>query len=98
MTDDRLQLKALLDKASDTELLSEMLAFVANRLMALDVEALCNAEPHERTDGRVFECKDIGEMMTLERDIRQACQALSNILETCSQFDGIEVVEFDQAA
>lgn len=52
MTDDRLQLKALLDKASDTELLSEMLAFVANRLMALDVEAFCNAEPHERTDGR----------------------------------------------
>lgn len=52
MTDDRLQLKALLDKASDTELLSEMLTFVANRLMALDVEALCNAERHERTDGR----------------------------------------------
>jgi len=52
MTDDRLQLKALLEKASDNELLSEMLAFVAGRLMALDVEALCNAEPHERTAGR----------------------------------------------
>jgi len=52
MTDDRMALKALLEKASDTELLSEMLAFVAGRLMALDVEALCNAERHERTDGR----------------------------------------------
>ncbi len=52
MTDDRLQLKALLDKASDTELLGEMLTFVANRLMTLDVEALCNAERHERTGGR----------------------------------------------
>ena len=33
MTDDRMALKALLEKASDTELLSEMLAFVAGRLL-----------------------------------------------------------------
>ena len=52
MTDDRMALKALLEKASDTELLAELLGFVANRLMALDVDRLCNAGRHERTDGR----------------------------------------------
>ena len=45
-------LKALLEKASDNELLAEMLGFVANRLMALDVERVCNAGRHERSDGR----------------------------------------------
>ncbi len=29
-----------------------MLGFVAGRLMALDIEAMCNAEPHERTGER----------------------------------------------
>jgi len=53
MTDDRMALKALLEKGSDAELLSEMLGFVANRLMVLDVETLCNARAHERTDERV---------------------------------------------
>ena len=52
MTDDRMALKALLEKASDTELLSEMLAFVANRLMTLDVEQVCNARAHERNEKR----------------------------------------------
>lgn len=52
MTDDRMALKALLEKASDTELLSEMLAFVANRLMTLDVEQVCNARAHERNEER----------------------------------------------
>ncbi len=53
MTDDRMALKALIEKGSDTELLSEMLAFVANRLMALDVEQLCNARPHEGNGERI---------------------------------------------
>ncbi len=52
MTDDRMALKALLEKASDNELLAEMLAFVANRLTALDVNGLCNADAHERSEGR----------------------------------------------
>lgn len=52
MTDDRMALKALVEKASDTELLGHMLGFVADRLMALDVEALCNAGPHERAEER----------------------------------------------
>ena len=52
MTDDRMALKAALEKASDTELLSHMLGFVAEKLMALDVDTLCNASRHERTGGR----------------------------------------------
>jgi len=52
MTDDRMALKALVEKGSDAELLAEMLGFVANRLMALDAEVLCNAKAYERSDER----------------------------------------------
>jgi transposase-like protein len=52
MTDDRMALKAALEMASDAELLSHMLGFVAEQLMSLDVEALCNASRHERTGDR----------------------------------------------
>jgi len=52
MTGDRMALKAALEKASDTELLSHMLSFVAEKLMALDVDTLCNASRHERTGAR----------------------------------------------
>jgi transposase-like protein len=52
MTDERIALKQLLDKGSDAELLSEMIGFVANRLMQLDVESLCKASRYERNDER----------------------------------------------
>lgn len=52
MTDDRIALRALLDKGSDDDLLAEMVALVASRLMQLDVENRCNAAPHERTEER----------------------------------------------
>ncbi len=52
MTDDRMALKALLEKASDSELLAEMIGFVANRLMALDIDGLCGAGSHQRSDDR----------------------------------------------
>ena len=52
MTDDRMALKALLYKSSDSELLAEMIGFVANRLMALDAEVLCNAKAYERSAER----------------------------------------------
>ncbi len=41
-------LRALLSETADTQLLAEMLSFVAGRLMALDVDALCGAGAHER--------------------------------------------------
>lgn len=52
MADERIALKHLLDKGSDAELLSEMIGFVANRLMQLDVESLCKAGRYERNDER----------------------------------------------
>ncbi|GGH31428.1 hypothetical protein SAMN05444007_10514 [Cribrihabitans marinus] len=36
-------LRALLSETSDTHLLAEMLGFVADRLMALDVDQFCGA-------------------------------------------------------
>lgn len=46
-------LKALLCEAPDHRLLAEMLGFVADRLMALDVDQLCGAGAHERSAERV---------------------------------------------
>ena len=65
MTDDRMALKALLEKGSDTELLSEMLAFVANRLMAFDVEQLA-------TPGRMSEATSASTTATVRRQGRPA--------------------------
>ncbi len=42
----------LLEKGSDTDLLREMLGFVTQRLMDLDVEGLCGAGHGERENGR----------------------------------------------
>jgi len=41
MTEDRMALHGLLEKASDPEFLREMISFAAERLMALEVDALC---------------------------------------------------------
>src|SRR5512136_3329426 len=53
MTDERMALKALVEKTSDADLLNEMIGFAANRLMALEADALCNAGRHERTADRL---------------------------------------------
>jgi transposase-like protein len=47
-----MMLKALCEKTSDADLLNEMIGFAANRLMALETEALCNAGRHERSGER----------------------------------------------
>ena len=46
-------LKARLSETADHQILAEMLGFVADRLMALDVDQLCGAEAHERSAGRL---------------------------------------------
>ena len=53
MTDDRMILQRLLEKTSDTDLLREMLGFAADRLMALEIEGLCQAGYGERSAERV---------------------------------------------
>lgn len=52
MTDVRMALTQLLEKGSDADLLWEMVGYVAQRLMELDVESLCGAGHGERSDER----------------------------------------------
>jgi len=53
MTIDRMTIKALIEKGSDDDLLREMIGFVANRMMELDVEGLTGAGYGERFVARV---------------------------------------------
>src|SRR5262249_45881218 len=53
MTIDRMTLKALLEKGSDDDLLRQMIGFVANRMMDLEVEGLTGAARGERALARV---------------------------------------------
>nr|WP_323775705.1 hypothetical protein [Leisingera sp.] len=46
---DAATLRALLSETSGTNLLAEMLGFVADRLMPRDVDQLCGAGAHERS-------------------------------------------------
>jgi putative transposase len=52
MTDDKIALRALLEKGSDATFLREMIGFAAERLMALETQQLCGAAPGERTPER----------------------------------------------
>ena len=52
MTDDRMALAEMLEKGSDSDLLREMIGYVAQRLMQLDVEGLVGAGHGERGEGR----------------------------------------------
>jgi putative transposase len=53
MTIDRMTLKALVEKGSDDDLLREMMAYVANRMMDLEVENVTGAAHGERSPARV---------------------------------------------
>ncbi len=53
MTNDKIVLQDLLEKSSDATLLREMIGFAAQRLMALETDALCGAEHGERTGERL---------------------------------------------
>jgi hypothetical protein len=53
MTDDRQALFELLEKRADTDLVRELLAFAAERLMAIEVEALTGAAHGERSAERI---------------------------------------------
>ena len=53
MTIDTMALKALLEKGSGDDLLREMIAFLANRMMDLDVEGKTGAAHGERSESRI---------------------------------------------
>jgi len=52
MTDDKIALSTLLEKSSDASFLRAMIGFAAERLVALETEALCTAAPGERASER----------------------------------------------
>jgi transposase-like protein len=52
MTDDKIALRELLEKGSDTTLLREMIGFAAQRLMDLETDTLCGAGHGERSESR----------------------------------------------
>ena len=52
MTDDKIALRELLEKGSDTSLLREMIGFAAQRLMELETGTLCGAGHGERSESR----------------------------------------------
>ena len=52
MTDDKIALRALLEKGSDATFLREMIGFAAQRLMELETEGLCGAGHGERSADR----------------------------------------------
>jgi putative transposase len=53
MTIDRIALKELVEKGSDADLLKEMIAFIASRMMELEVEGLTGAGHGERSSTRI---------------------------------------------
>lgn len=53
MTEERIALQSLVEKASDTDLLREMIGFAAERLMALEVGALTGAAYGEKSTERL---------------------------------------------
>ena len=52
MTDDKIALRELLEKGSDTTWLREMIGFAAQRLMELETDTLCGAGHGERSESR----------------------------------------------
>src|SRR5713226_6422908 len=53
MTTDKIALRELLEKGSDTTFLREMIGFAAQRLMELETEGLCGAGHGERSAERM---------------------------------------------
>ena len=53
MTDERMNLRALLEKSPDADLLREMIGLAAQRLMELEVEGLTGAGYGEKNPDRV---------------------------------------------
>ena len=53
MTDDMMNLRALVENSPDADFLREMIGFAAQRLMALEVEGLTGAAWGEKSPGRL---------------------------------------------
>jgi|ERR1700730_9332125 putative transposase len=55
MTDEMMNLRALLEQSTDADLLREMIGFTAQRLMELEVESLTGAAYGEKSQDRLVQ-------------------------------------------
>ena len=55
MTDEMMNLRALVEKTPDADLLREMIGFAAQRLMELEVEGLRGASYGEKSSERIVQ-------------------------------------------
>jgi transposase-like protein len=53
MTDDKMTLLKLVQKSDDGSFLRELVQFSLQRLMSFEIDGLCGAGPHERSETRV---------------------------------------------
>lgn len=53
---------------------------------------------NDMVDGKEITCKDIGEMIAAEEQIKDACHSLSRILWVCHHFDGEEIINIEPFA
>ena len=73
MTDDKIALRALLEKGSDTTFLREMIGFAAERLMALETETLCGAAPASAVRRELTSAMDIATGTGRRAPARSSC-------------------------
>tara|TARA_R100000656_G_scaffold47199_1_gene38302 strand:+ start:1298 stop:1726 length:429 start_codon:yes stop_codon:yes gene_type:complete len=48
---------------------------------------------NDMVNGKEIACKDIGEMIAAEEQIKEACNGLSRILYACRHFEGEEIID-----
>ena len=82
MTIDRIALKELVEKGSDADLLREMIAFIASRMMELEVEGLTGAGHGERSPTRVNQRNGYRER-TWETRAEQSRSEIIRIIYAC---------------
>lgn len=74
MTDEKMALRALLEKSPDADVLREMIGFAAERLMTLEVQGLTGAGHGERSAERLVQRNGYRDRDWDERQRRPSCR------------------------